>query len=50
MAMAIFHNNFRKDVAMVTEDKSVVTTDDDKTVAEVTRCGYSILIIYEHAL
>ena len=35
---------------MVTEDKSVVTTDDEEIVAEVTRRGYSILIIYEHAL
>ena len=34
---------------MVTENKSVVTTNDEETVAYVTRSSYSILTIYERA-
>ena len=40
----------RKHVTMVTEDKSMVTTDGEETVTKAMRHGYSILTIYEDAL
>ena len=46
----MFQDNFREHVVMVTEDKTVVTTDDKETVAQFTLGGYSILTIYEHTL
>ena len=49
-APGIFQDDSKKYVAMVTEDKRVVTTDGEVTVAKVARRGYSILTIYEHAL
>ena len=45
-----FQSDSRKHVVMVTIDKSVVRTNGEESVAEVTRRCYSILIIYEHAL
>ena len=50
MSLGIFQNDSKKHVAMVTEDKRVVTADGEVTVAKVARRGYSILTIYEHAL
>ena len=46
---AIIQDNSREHVAMVTEDKSVVTTNGEETVAQVMQRGYSILTIYTHA-
>ena len=37
-------------VIKVPEDKSMVTTDGEETIAKVTQRVYSILTIYEHAL
>ena len=45
-----FQDDYRKQVAIVTENKSVVTTDGEEIVAWVRRRGYNILTINEHDL
>ena len=47
---AIFKDDSKRDVAMVTEDRSLVTTDGEESVTWATRHCYIILTIYEHAL